>query len=135
MLSQGFRGLPGRIGSPGLDGEKVRPELGCLIRPQQGFTLSRIHVINLDCSVHVICQHCVFAKQGDTGLSGTPGIPGLNGLTGRKVHLHTCSSTFLFVFLSNLNKCVILLYRVTKEKEALMVLMESQERKGIRLVN
>lgn len=88
--------------------------------------------MNRDHSFHVICQHCVFAKQGDTGLSGTPGIPGLNGLTGRKVYPHMCSQTFLFIFLSNVNKCVIFLYRVTKDKEELMVLMESQERKGIR---
>lgn len=80
MLFQGFRGLPGRIGSPGLNGEKVRPSLDYKkyeIRFRQLFVCDT--------------QHRVFwAKQGDMGLPGTPGIPGLNGLTGRKVIIQQC---------------------------------------------
>lgn len=91
LLFQGFRGLPGRIGSPGLDGEKVRPHQH-LIKPKQSYpTMLSAEILSL-LQIILSMQHGVFAKQGDTGFAGTPGTPGLNGLTGRKVNIQVCTS-------------------------------------------
>lgn len=73
VLLQGFRGFPGRIGNPGLDGDQVFMST-FLMKNWIKETTKNI----FDCKT-----------QGDSGDPGRPGIPGLNGIPGRKVSHYT----------------------------------------------